>query len=478
MAGGLVVPPKVGDLVWAKVEGYRWWPSAVLDPRTNKGKDVNARDASGLSANKTVLVQFFGTKDYARLPMTKLLDFEEHREEKARSSKRSASFDHALSEANKAFAKAAKAAREAEATTPKGSAAGGAAESGRKRPRQASKGSAGDAGAPAGSSIATVPRDEEDEEAGSRKRPTRHSAKQAPAEPAQEAPAEELTPRSSRAKSAAAAAAAAAEAAAQPSYAGVYPAPRGKQGWEARAKDGRVQRSLGVFPTREEAATAYDIAAVQRYGARAETNFPLENYLPSPRGLERTRRSQASTGKGAAPEPSPRGAPSSHAVAPTASAAGSDGAPEAAKDEEYSAANENPVEAPAAASNATEEAEGAYQSASEGEATLRNERRPAQGAGKEAQREHTPIGEAVKEDGAAPALDTLPTPAESPADTSGSVLEAAFKGWHGSAAKNRFPLKHRIKLAFCEERQRTGRYEEASTGDSGREHQGRAVPAN
>lgn len=37
---------------------------------------------------------------------------------------------------------------------------------------------------------------------------------------------------------------------------------------------------LGLFKTKEEAAIAYDLKAIELHGEFARTNFPIENYLP------------------------------------------------------------------------------------------------------------------------------------------------------------------------------------------------------
>lgn len=54
---------------------------------------------------------------------------------------------------------------------------------------------------------------------------------------------------------------------------------RAKNKWRAGINAHRQRKHLGVFPTPEEAARAYDAAAIEAYGEFAQLNFP-EDYRP------------------------------------------------------------------------------------------------------------------------------------------------------------------------------------------------------
>ena len=88
-----------GDQVWAKVEGYRWWPATVQDPREHP--EVAARGNGG--KERLVVVRFHQTRDLAALPTSKVVDFETHLAEKSAGGKKSGGFAQAVAAAKEAL---------------------------------------------------------------------------------------------------------------------------------------------------------------------------------------------------------------------------------------------------------------------------------------------------------------------------------------------------------------------------------------
>ena len=88
-----------GDQVWAKVEGYRWWPATVQDPLDHP--EVAARGHGG--KERAVVVRFHQTRDLASLPLAKVCDFEENLAEKSQGGKKTGGFAQAVRAAREAL---------------------------------------------------------------------------------------------------------------------------------------------------------------------------------------------------------------------------------------------------------------------------------------------------------------------------------------------------------------------------------------
>lgn len=61
-------------------------------------------------------------------------------------------------------------------------------------------------------------------------------------------------------------------------YRGVFACPTRLTPWEAQIHYGGKKRRVGYFATAEDAARAYDRAAIEAWGKYARTNFPREDY--------------------------------------------------------------------------------------------------------------------------------------------------------------------------------------------------------
>ncbi|KAK9789739.1 hypothetical protein WJX73_000807 [Symbiochloris irregularis] len=67
---------KVGDLVWAHVHGYPWWPGQVMDPERTTAK------ARKQATPGRVLISFFGDNSWGWYTEDALIPFAQHYEEK------------------------------------------------------------------------------------------------------------------------------------------------------------------------------------------------------------------------------------------------------------------------------------------------------------------------------------------------------------------------------------------------------------
>jgi len=137
----LTTTPPFNALVWAKIEGYRWWPAVVLDPGRHEKADRATRAAlvaagDGDTASSTCLVSFLATSDHARLPLCKLLPLrEEDWEEMSKGGRRGGGFDKAVSEASEWLRRRREGKESAAALPPGGSGAAALSVGKKARPK-------------------------------------------------------------------------------------------------------------------------------------------------------------------------------------------------------------------------------------------------------------------------------------------------------------------------------------------------------
>eukprot|EP00638_Chattonella_subsalsa_P005133 CAMPEP_0117750410 /NCGR_PEP_ID=MMETSP0947-20121206/10357_1 /TAXON_ID=44440 /ORGANISM="Chattonella subsalsa, Strain CCMP2191" /LENGTH=410 /DNA_ID=CAMNT_0005568583 /DNA_START=124 /DNA_END=1353 /DNA_ORIENTATION=+ len=95
-----------GKIMWAKQGKFIWWPVYIYNPLDTSG---DIRELAMKTIGKKHLVWFFGTKNFATIPLSKLHDwkeyYEEHHTGKGNSKRFKKDFEHALIEAAEEYEK-------------------------------------------------------------------------------------------------------------------------------------------------------------------------------------------------------------------------------------------------------------------------------------------------------------------------------------------------------------------------------------
>ena len=87
---------KLGDLVWAKVKGFNYWPATIVpDDQVKNNRKIK----------NSYLVRFFGSEDFGRVTEDNIKPYEEFREQFSSGPKKSKSFKMACEKIEEQWSK-------------------------------------------------------------------------------------------------------------------------------------------------------------------------------------------------------------------------------------------------------------------------------------------------------------------------------------------------------------------------------------
>ena len=81
---------KKGEVIWAKVRGFPWWPGVIKSLGTKTTKEQNEEgEIEEVKETKICIVNFIGDNSHSELPLSKIEKFEDKYKEFSKTKKKS-----------------------------------------------------------------------------------------------------------------------------------------------------------------------------------------------------------------------------------------------------------------------------------------------------------------------------------------------------------------------------------------------------